>query len=291
MAGAGASADRAGREAPLSEFDDDTALEAVGPGKWAGCITERWSVGPGPNGGYLAAIITRGLLAEAPMPQPLSMTIHYVDRPVPGPVRVSVEVVRVGRAHATLSARLEQDQVVAAALCTVGRHREGDRELSAPAPPYPPPEQCTAPAMPEVDVQTIDPAYVSGLRQRVTVRVAEPADLYYLREGTGPPLTRGWTRLADGRPTDDLVVPLLLDSFPPAVFSALGVPAGSSGVPTIELTVHWRSRPHTPWHLASFTTRFLSRGYMEEDGELWGEDGVLVAQSRQLARFRAQPPG
>ena len=54
---------------------------------------------------------------------------------------------------------------------------------------------------------------------------------------------------------------------------------------TVELTVHWRTRPHTRWHLNWFRTSYLRGGYFVEDGELWGEDGQLVAQSRQLARF------
>ena len=35
--------------------------------------------------------------------------------------------------------------------------------------------------------------------------------------------------------------------------------------------------------LARFTTKLVRDGFFEEDGELWAQDGTLVAQSRQLA--------
>ena len=269
------------------ELDEDTALEPAGPGRWAGRITGRWGIGGGPNGGYIAAILTRALMSEAVPPQPLTMTVHYVERPEVGPVGVDVETVRVGRSHATLSARLVQERPVAVALATFGRHRPEERSWAGTgAPEYPGPERCIEPApMPA------PPGAAPGgmeFRDRFRLRAAEPGDLFYGREGPGVSVTQGWTRLADGRPTDNLAVPLLMDSFPPAIFSAFfpDLPTGF-GAPTIELTVHWRSEPHSDWHLARFTTRHLMGGYVEEDGELWGEDGVLVAESRQLARFVA----
>ena len=268
-----------------SEFDTDTALERAAEGVWEGRITDRWSIGTGPNGGYLAAIIARAATEASPFDQPLAMNVHYVERPAPGPVSVEVDTVRVGRSHATVAVRLVQDQPVAVALATLGRHRSDEAELvTEVAPEYPPPASCAPPPR-----QPVPPGGMS-FRDRFETKVSDPSDLFHGSQTAGPPVTRGWTRLADGRRTDNLVVPLLMDSFPPAIFSALPRPpagaAGGPGAPTIELTVHWRRSPQTAWHLAVFRTRFLTSGYVEEDGELWDEDGRLVAQSRQLARVR-----
>ncbi len=86
--------------------------------------------------------------------------------------------------------------------------------------------------------------------------------------------------------TSNSRVPLFMDCWPPSMFFAFQ----GGFAPTLELTVHFRSRPRTEWHLAAFESRFLMGGYVEEDGLLWGEDGRLVAQSRQLALFRPPDP-
>lgn len=70
-----------------------------------------------------------------------------------------------------------------------------------------------------------------------------------------------------------------LDAFPPTIFNAR-LPMGWA--PTVELTCHIRARPVPGWLRARFTTRFVSGGFLEEDGELWDSQGRLVAQSRQL---------
>jgi len=61
------------------------------------------------------------------------------------------------------------------------------------------------------------------------------------------------------------------------------------GVPTVDLTVHVRATLPTPHvgpadHvLMIFRTREVRDGFLEEDGEIWSRDGVLLAQCRQLA--------
>jgi hypothetical protein len=58
-----------------------------------------------------------------------------------------------------------------------------------------------------------------------------------------------------------------------------------AGAPTLEFTVHWRNRVEGGWLNARFESRLLAGGYIDESGELWSEDGILVGESRQLARY------
>ena len=85
------------------------------------------------------------------------------------------------------------------------------------------------------------------------------------------------------------MLPARADAWPPAVFSRLEVPVG---VPTIDLTIHFRQAPSGApgWCLVRFRTQVAAAGYLEEDGEIWSADGRLLAQSRQLAVVIA-PPG
>ena len=63
-------------------------------------------------------------------------------------------------------------------------------------------------------------------------------------------------------------------------------------MPTIDLSLHFRQTLPRPgaapdaWTLAVFRTLTSREGFLEEDGELWSQDGVLLAQSRQLALAR-----
>ena len=71
------------------------------------------------------------------------------------------------------------------------------------------------------------------------------------------------------------------DTFPPTVFNA-DLPV--AWTPTLELTTHVREHPDPDgWLRCAFTTRFITGGFLEADGELWSESGRLIAQSRQLA--------
>jgi acyl-CoA thioesterase len=49
------------------------------------------------------------------------------------------------------------------------------------------------------------------------------------------------------------------------------------------MTTHVRAMPAPGWLRCRFTTRFVTGGLLEEDGEIWDQSGRLVALSRQLA--------
>jgi acyl-CoA thioesterase len=94
--------------------------------------------------------------------------------------------------------------------------------------------------------------------------------------------TGGWIRTADEDPVDDVLLAAFADAWPPAVFCRLTEP---TGVPTVELTVHFRGAPveGPEWCLVRFRTLEVEDGYLEETGEIWSADGRLLAESRQLA--------
>lgn len=259
-------------------LDDDTQLETIGPGRFLGEITDRWSV-RAPNGGYLASYLTRALMHESPVSDPVALNVHFVAPAAPGPATFEVEVLRAGRSHATLQARLFQGELIAVAVATFGRRRAAGRELlNMTMPAVPPPEDC--------------PKRLTGLVPGLTVglrfddRIPPDGHPEVGGAGAGTATAGGWKRLLD-RELDDLAVPLFMDAWPPSIWGAIEVADGFA--PTIDLTVHWRVTPQLPWHLAWFTTDELRGGYLVEDGELWAADGTLVAQSRQLARFIENP--
>ena len=108
------------------------------------------------------------------------------------------------------------------------------------------------------------------------------------REGkaSGKACVRGWFRLRDGEPIDPIGLLVAVDGFPPTIFNA-DLPV--AWTPTVELTAHLRGVPAEGWLRCAFTTRFLTGGYLEEDGVVWDERGRLIAQSRQLALVPRQP--
>ena len=112
--------------------------------------------------------------------------------------------------------------------------------------------------------------------------------------GASQAVAGGWIRLnpAEGRgPADHVLVAALTDSWMPPIFSRTD---DRFGVPTIDLTIHFRAplanlRRDDGWFLALFRSQMAADGFVEEDGEVWSEDGRLLAHSRQLAVLLPQP--
>jgi acyl-CoA thioesterase len=104
-----------------------------------------------------------------------------------------------------------------------------------------------------------------------------------------PAETGVWIRLREPRPIDHLLVTQLMDAWAPSIFMKLGQGGGGAGVPTIDMTYHYRETlplegaKTDDWYLGVFRTQTSRGGFIEEDGWLWSRQGTLIAQSRQLA--------
>jgi acyl-CoA thioesterase len=268
----------------LTRFATDTAVTALGGGRYAATIDRAWWIERGPNGGYLAAIVLRAVLAEVAEPEraPRSFTLHYLRPPVEGPCEVEVSVERSGRGMSTVSARMTQDgRLCIVALVALGLRRPGPSLDEHPAPAVPGPD--------EVPPRSSDP--MAGqmdipFRHRFETRPVIGTPPFTIGDEA---LTGGWIRTEDGDPLDVVLLAALTDAWPPAVFSRLEVPVG---VPTVDLTVHIRHLPEPTdrWALVRFRTTVVADGYLEEDGEVWSVDGRLLAQSRQLGVVVAPGP-
>ena len=260
-----------------SRFDTDTAVEALGDGAFAARIDPDWSVGAGPNGGTIAAIVLRAMsatLGEDARPS-RSLTIHYLRAPREGPARVETRIERRGRTVTAISARLSQDgRLAAIALASFSGRREGGIELVDTSMPQVPPADQLAP-------QPETPAAAPPFARHFEFRGALGAPPF---TGASEALTGGWIALREPRPVDTVLVAQLTDAWLPAIYATLEAPAR---VPTIDLTIHFRApdlvlEPGT-FVLGRWHTSLARDGFLEEDGELWAPDGTLIAQSRQLA--------
>jgi acyl-coenzyme A thioesterase PaaI-like protein len=262
----------------MSEFDTDTAVTRLAEGAYAAEVTDRWSIGAVPNGGYTMAIALRGLLEGLGRPDPLTVTAHFLRPAEPGPAELDVEVVKAGRSAVVGSVRLHQGGVerlrLLGSVTDLGATVGGEPHHVEAPPALPPPEQCLR------GDGTMPGGGVASVAERFDLRL-HPEHVGWARgEPTGRLEVAGWIRPADGRDPDTALLPAVVDAFPPTVFEL-----GAMGwVPTLELTLHVRARPAPGWLRCSVRSRHVSSGLVEEDAEVWDDEDRLVAMSRQISR-------
>jgi acyl-CoA thioesterase len=256
-------------------LDDDLALGPTGDGGYEGTIDERWWTPRGPLGGYVMALMMHGVLLEVDDESrpPRSLTVSFLRPPAAGPMVVRPLVERAGRSLTAASVRLEQEgKLLAIGLSTLSVPWSGPLFDEAPMPDVEPPGDRDQPSRP-----------VPG--------APKPAfrELLAMRQRFGPPIfsggdrseAGGWLGLREERPLDALAVLILADAWFPTPWPRLTELAPA---PTVEMSVYFRSplpRPDS-WLLGRFHSRLVRDGFFDESGELWAEDGTLVAQSRQL---------
>ncbi|MDO8211791.1 acyl-CoA thioesterase II [Conexibacter sp. CPCC 206217] len=286
---------------PARSFDDATALRPLCDGRFAADVDLGWAAPTAANGGYLAAIVVRAILAHA---DPLgerrlrSLTIHYLRPAGAGPLELTVELVRTGRRISNVRVSAIQDgrEVLSAlaALAVPALPAAGtwlpDPPVVAPAPPR------EAPRIPAHEWRRDDSAHwlqvheaAPAISHRVQLAPRFGGAPFSGRqpEHGEPAQAGGWITLPQPHAVDAAYVALCADVWWPPGFEPLDRPAVA---PTIDLTIHFRAdippaglpdQAVLGWYRSSAA----QDGLVEEDGLLFLGDGTLLAHSRQLAIF------
>lgn len=271
-------------------FAADTAVTRIdvtdeGTVRFAGEVHDGWDIAGNANGGYLLAIAGRAMRDASERPDPVSVTAHYLRPGRPGPVTVEVQPVKAGKTFASVRATLldAAGRPLLSLLGTFGtlastlEASEHHELVDATAPDMPSFEDCR----PRQHAAELSPAFM----EQVDVRLHPEDSQFASGKPSGSAHVRGWfdwpeDEGGEREPVDTIALLQVGDAFPPTIFNT-GLPVG--WVPTVELTTHVRARPAPGPLRCRFRTRFVTGGFLEEDGEMWDSTHRLVAQSRQLA--------
>ena len=249
-------------------------------------IKSDWRVIVGPNGGYIAAIIQKGMSTTLQLDHPesdqalhaRSLTIQFLNPSVPGAASLSVICEKKTKRLSQLTARLEQQGVtIALGSAYFGKVRMpvDFRDQSMPvaiSPDQVPSRQWMSPD---------HPWYVpfrEQFEQCTVIGAVHP-------DQSDQALSGGWIRFKDGRPLDDLGIAALSDAWYPSLTTKQL--DASFHCPTLEHTVYFHGAipdsDLTDFCLIVFEAPFSTDGFVEETGRIWSASGELLATTRQLA--------
>ena len=261
----------------MSHFEQATAVTQTGAKCWSGEIAPGWRIGDVSNGGYLLAIAGRALSQALPHPDPLTINILFTAPTVLGPVDCEIDILRSGgsTSHAVLAMRQAgQLKAHVSAAYTDLDGLKGESWSSVERPLITPIDE--VPATPEHGIE---------LRQNVNQHYATGGEVFKRGDPDASGCFNGWLSLVDGSDPGVLGLLLFADAMAPPVFTVFGA---LQWVPTLELSVQLRRHPAPGPVQARFRTRYMSKGIVEEDGELWDSSGALVALSRQTGKVRVR---
>jgi acyl-CoA thioesterase len=259
------------------DWDEATAVEQVGEGRFRASVDEEWTSLQGAHGGIVAALAvaaTEQVLGEAGVDPTTSLragTFGYVRGNQIGDLDIEVEVVRRGRAMVSSHVTVRQDDK-ATTLARLHHSTPWDGPVYSDAPP--PPERPVGTvrlARPE------RPAHINNVETHL-----HPDTTVF--GGADRAEWIAWSRPTGGDTFDSAWLVMFGDYFPPAVFARATEPQRAV---TIEYSIQIHDA-RSSWtiaadeHLSARMHTFHSHdGFAVEDGWIHLPDGELLATVRQ----------
>lgn len=262
-------------------FDDATALSFDGQ-RFHGQVKPEYYNMVGPFGGITAATMLRAaILHPDRLGHPLALTVNFAAPAKVAPFVIEAAPVRTNRStqHFTLF-MIQDGEVVTTATAVFGVRRESWSHTEAVMPDVPPP----------ADVPRFVAPKPLPWMQWYHVRLIRGSAFDDVQDAT----TYQWMRDDPPRPLDHAALTALCDTFVPRVYVKLKRPVP---IGTVTFTVYFLADPETIFRQGTNellgvarATRF-SHGYFDQIGEVWSQDGEMLATTTQLVYMKAPISG
>ncbi|WP_390616478.1 acyl-CoA thioesterase [Maricurvus nonylphenolicus] len=236
----------------------------------------------GPFGGVTAATLLKAVMTHSEaVGDPVALTVNYIGAITASDIIIKPRLIKQNRsnAHWCIDASAEGEAILSATLVLANR-RETWNSTEIPCPQAPPLEQLSS--IPEEQLmewaKRYDMRFVKGNL------FEEPVD-------DGGPTSESLAWIADKpyRKLDFLSLTAMCDSFFPRLFirERTFAPIG-----TVSLTIHFHASKAdleslpSAWLLAHARAGKYSQGYFDQTGELWSQDGHLLATTSQMVYYK-----
>lgn len=269
--------------ATLHPFDTAIALQPTAEGAYEAHTSPDYANMVGPFGGVTCAVMLNAALQHpARMGIPIALTVNFAAPIAEGPYAVTARAARTNRStqHWVIEAS-QASGVVALATAVFAERRSTWSAPEAQAPQGQPlPDTLTR--MPTGQ----RPAWV----QRYDMRFTE-GDVFNGFDGLEQPDSRScmWLREEPPRPLDFASLAAISDSFFPRIFvrRRRATPVGSVSITTyFHADEAALSAQGDRFVLASARALKFHNGFFDQSGEIWSDDGHLLASTHQTVYFK-----
>lgn len=267
-------------------LDESLQLRESGAGTLTGQAPTGYGNMVGVFGGNTAAVLVQAAWQHPDRQgEPVGVTVNFASPLAPGDFSVMPRIIRTNRSTQHFAIEIHQnEQPTTTATAVFANRSETWSSTEASIPDVPPADQVPVVApLPVAWAQNYELRFVAGALPEF---VEFDSQVGQSPEST----TTMWIRDWPERPLDFAAVAAICDTFYPRVFLRRGqaVPAG-----TVSMTVYFHvgsdvlaAQGSNPV-LATASATTFNRNYFDQQAQIWGTDGTLLATSHQLVYFKA----